>query len=340
MRIALDAMGGDNAPDEIIEGAIEAAPLLDKDDKLILIGPENLIKEKLSSHKADKYNFQIVDAPQVIAMDEKPVDALRNKRKSSIAIMAKMAAQGKADAVISAGNTGACVAACQLRMRNLPGVLRPGISVVFPTAKGPVTICDVGANINCKPINLYQYAVMASLYSKHVLGIENPTVGLMNIGQEDSKGNETIKKAREMLQSDNKLKFIGNVESKDIFNGKCNVVITDGYVGNVVLKLAEALVGFLFKSIKTELIENHKLLAMAFGPVMKKIHKKYDYHEYGGAPLLGVNGNMIICHGSSKAKTIKNAILATITYNKKHINEQIVDYLEHSSIRSYDDQGQ
>lgn len=339
MRIAIDAMGGDHAPDEIIAGALEAAPLLDDYDKVILIGPEQLIHSKLSDKQISKHHIEIVDAPEVINMDEKPIEAIRNKKHSSIAVMAKMGKKD-VDAVISAGNTGACVAACQMRMRNLPGVNRPGISVVFPTFDGPVTICDVGANINCKPINLYQYTVMANLYSKNVLGIDNPKIGLMSIGEEDAKGNETIKKAREMLKSDGNLNFIGNVEGRDIFAGKCDVIITDGYVGNVVLKLTEALVSYLFKSIKYELLENHKLLALTFGKVMKQIYKKYDYHEYGGAPLLGINGVCLICHGSSKARTIKNAIMAAKKYHTKHINEHIVEYLSQSTVRPYDEQEQ
>ena len=191
MRIAIDAMGGDNAPDEIISGAMESIELLDGNDEVILVGPKEIIEPRLPSLKSRKGAVTVVDAPEVIGMDEAPIESLRKKRNSSIAVMAKMAKEGQADAVISAGNTGACVVAFQMRMRNLRGVNRPGIAVVFPTFEGPVTICDVGANIACKPINLYQYGVMARMYSKHVLGIENPRVGLMSIGQEDAKGDET-----------------------------------------------------------------------------------------------------------------------------------------------------
>jgi phosphate acyltransferase len=338
MRIAVDAMGGDHAPDEILDGAVEVAAELGSDDTLVIIGPEQTIREKIAAKQIEKLGIEIVDAPEVIGMDEPPVEALRKKKKSSIAVMAKMAANNEVDAVISAGNTGACVAACQVRMRNLPGVNRPGIAVVFPTFEGPVTICDVGANISCKPINLYQYAAMSSLYSQHAFGITSPRIGLMSIGEEDAKGNEVIKKAREMLRSDEKLNFIGNVEGRDIFTGVCDVVVTDGYVGNVVLKVTEALVDGLFKCIKHELLQRNKLLALSFGSIMKSIYKKYDYHEYGGAPLLGINGTSIICHGSSKCRTIKNAILASRTYHEKKVNELIVDYLEKSSVRPNDEQ--
>jgi len=339
MRIAIDAMGGDNAPEEIVSGALESIELLDKDDELILVGPRERIESLLPPIKSYTGVISIVDAPEVIGMDEKPIESLRKKVKSSISVMAKMAKRDQADAVISAGNTGACVAAFQMRMRNLAGVNRPGIAVVFPTFDGPVTICDVGANIACKPINLYQYAVMSCLYSKHVLGIENPRVGLMSIGQEDAKGNEIVKKARELIKSDTNMNFIGNIEGRDIFKGVCDVAVCDGFVGNVILKLTEGLVSGLFKAIKHELMAEKLLLAMKFKPVMTRIYKKYDYNEYGGAPLLGVNGTALICHGSSKSRTIKNAILTSKEYSKKKINTRIVEYLSNTSVRTADERG-
>ena len=339
MRIAVDAMGGDNAPDEIISGAMESISLLNEDDELILVGPEAVIKPRLSSLKSrNKGAISVVDAPEIIGMDESPIESLRKKVKSSIAVMAKLAKSGHTDAVISAGNTGACVAAFQMRMRNLPGVNRPGIAVVFPTFEGPVTICDVGANIACKPINLYQYAVMASMYSKHLLGIENPRVGLMSIGAEDAKGNEVVKKAREMMKSDPNINFIGNIEGRDIFKGVCDVAVCEGFVGNVILKLTEGLVDGLFKAIKHELIAEKLQLAMKFKPVIARIYKKYDYNEYGGALLLGVNGTSLICHGSSQSGTIKNAILASKKYYTNKINEKIVEYLSSTSVKASDEQ--
>lgn len=331
MRIAIDAMGGDNAPDEIIAGALETIELLDENDELILVGQQDVIERQLQSFKPRKASISVVHAPDVIAMDETPIESLRKKPKSSIGVIAKLAKKGQTDAVISAGNTGACVAAYQMRMRNLPGVNRPGIAVVFPTFEGPVTICDVGANIACKPLNLYQYAVMASIYSRYQLGIENPRVGLMSIGQEDAKGNEVVKKTREMMKSDPDLNLVGNIEGRDIFRGVCDVAICEGFVGNVILKLTEGLVEGLFKAIKHELMQEKLQLAMEFKPVMTRIYKKYDYHEYGGALLLGINGNAIICHGSSKAKTIRNAILASKKYYAEKINDKIVEYLSGTS---------
>ena len=337
MRIAIDAMGGDNAPDEIVAGVLESVELLDKDDELILVGPEEIIKARLSPSKLRKGAISVVHAPDIIGMDEVPIETLRKKPKSSIAVLAKLAKRGQTNAVISAGNTGACVAAFQMRMRNLSGVNRPGITVVFPTPEGPVAICDVGANISCKPMNLYQYGVMASIYSKHLFGIENPRVGLMSIGAEDAKGNEIVKKARELMKSDSKMNFVGNIEGRDIFEGTCDVVICEGFVGNVILKLTEGLVDGLFKAIKYELMEEKLRLVMKFKPVMKRIYKKYDYNEYGGALLLGVNGTALICHGSSRNRTIKNAILASKRFYTGKINDKIIEYLSGTCIRTTDE---
>ncbi|PKL46611.1 MAG: phosphate--acyl-ACP acyltransferase [Planctomycetes bacterium HGW-Planctomycetes-1] len=339
MRIAIDAMGGDFAPDEILNGALESLESLDKGDTLILVGPVETIKSKIGEKNLNKYAdiIRIVDATEVIGMDESPIDALRKKRKSSISVMVKLAADGEADAVLSAGNTGACVAGCQMRMRNIEGVNRPGIAVVFPTFEGPVTMCDVGANIACKPINFYQYAIMASMYSKNLLGIQNPRVGIMSIGEEEAKGNEIVKKARELIRSDPKINFIGNIEGRDIFKGKCDVAICDGFVGNVVLKLTEGLVDGLFKVIKHEIKQQSFLLALSFKSVMMKMYRKYDYHEYGGALLLGVNGTSIICHGSSKARTIKNAIMAAKKFHSMGTNKEIKEYLAASNVRGADE---
>ncbi len=338
MRIAIDAMGGDNAPDEVIAGAIEAVDSLAPDDRIILVGLEDVIHAQVPDKARYRDVISIVHAPENIGMDETPIESLRRKPKSSIAVAAKLVKRDQAEAVISAGNTGACVAAFQMRMRNLEGVNRPGIAVVFPTMHGPVTICDVGANIACKPINLYQYAIMARSYSKHVLGIESPRVGLLSIGQEDAKGNEVVKKTRELMRADKKINFVGNIEGREIFRGVCDVAVCDGFVGNVVLKLTEGVVDCLFSAIKHELMQEKLRLAMKFKPVMMRIYQKYDYNEYGGAPLLGVNGTAIICHGSSKSRTIKNAIMAAKKFHIARINDRVVEYLAAASVRTPDDQ--
>jgi len=333
MRIAVDAMGGDHAPDEIIAGALEALPRLDKEDSLLLVGPQEMLEAKLAAAKYDHERLTIVDAPDVIAMDEKPIDSLRKKPRSSIGVLAKLAKLDRADAVISAGNTGACVAAFQMRMRTLPGVNRPGIAVVFPGTAGPVTICDVGANIACKPINLYQYGLMASIYSRHFLGIQNPRVGLMSIGEESAKGNELVKRTGDLLRGDPRLNFIGNIEGRDIFRGVCDVVVCEGFVGNVILKLTEGAVEGLFRAIKQEL---SPWLALIFKPTIMRVYRKHDYNEYGGAPLLGINGTALICHGASKARTIANAVRTAKTCHTQQINEKIMECLSEADTRTTD----
>ena len=334
MRIAIDAMGGDRAPDVIIAGALEAREVLGSEDELVLIGDEQIIKAHLYKLRADAEAFRIFHAPDVIGMDESPVEAIRRKPKSSISIMARAASHRQVDAVLSAGNTGACVAGCQLRMRTLKGVLRPGIAVVIPTLHGPVTVCDVGANIACKPINLYQYAVMSSIYAQEILGIKNPRVGLMNIGEEDAKGNDLTKKTRELLKSDPQLNYIGNLEGGDVFEGTCDVVVCEGFLGNVILKTTESLADMIFTAIGTEMKKQNILMAWWFKKISKSVLKKYDYHEYGGAVLLGVNGISIICHGSSKARTIKNAILNCKKVADKHVNEQIIERLSKTKMKT------
>jgi len=340
MRIAVDAMGGDHAPDAIIEGALQSLDQLSPDDEVILVGPQEVIESKLSTMGGRSDRIKMVDAPEVITMDDSPVESLRKKPKSSIAALAKLAKRDLADAVISAGNTGACVAAFQMRMRNLPGVNRPGIAVVIPTFGGPVVICDVGANIACKPIHLYQYAVMAGVYSRNLLGVKDPKVGILSIGQEDAKGNEVVKKARELIKADHDLNFFGNVEGRDILKGVCDVVVCDGFVGNVMLKLTEGVVDGLFRAIKQELMQEQLQLAMMFKPVIMRIYQKYDYNEYGGAPLLGVDGTALICHGASQARTIKNAILAAKKFHSQKINTLISEYLAQKAVGTSDAQAE
>jgi glycerol-3-phosphate acyltransferase PlsX len=336
MRIAVDAMGGDHAPDEIMAGALEVLPQLEKDDTILLVGPQELLEKKLSTASYDKERLSIVDAPDVIGMDEKPIDSLRKKPRSSIGVLAKLAKLDRADAVISAGNTGACVAAFQMRMRTLPGVNRPGIAVVFPTLTGPVTICDVGANIACKPINLYQYGLMASIYSLHFLGVQNPRVGIMSIGEEEAKGNEIVKKTRDLLRADPRINFIGNVEGRDIFRGVCDVIVCEGFVGNVILKLTEGAVDGLFRAIKQELMQEKPDLALMFKPIIMRVYRKHDYNEYGGAPLLGIDGTALICHGASKARTIRNAVLTARNCHTHKINDKITECLSEARVRTTD----
>jgi glycerol-3-phosphate acyltransferase PlsX len=244
--------------------------------------------------------------------------------------MAKLAARGEADVVISAGNTGACVAAAQLRMRTLEGVSRPGIAVLMPTFHGPVVICDVGANIAPKPKHLQQYALMAGAYATAVIGKENPRVGLLSIGEEDAKGTAIVKESRKLMRDEPQINFVGNVEGRDIFKGVVDVVVCDGFVGNIVLKFTEGMAEGLFQTIVSELHQADPSFLAQIQPVLKKIHAKHDWQEYGGAPLLGVNGYCLICHGRSDAKAIMNAIRVGKQLHTSGVNPKIIDKIEKS----------
>ncbi len=311
MRVAVDVMGGDYAPKVILQGCWDAAPLLEPGDVVHLLGDEQVCREGLAASgltDQQKQHYNVVPTTQVIAMDEPPVEAVRGKPDSSICVMCKMASKGEADVVISAGNTGACVAAAQLRMRLLPGVARPGIAVLMPTLFGPVVICDVGANVAPKPKHYQQYALMSIAYARAVLGIANPRVGLLSIGEEESKGSTSVKTSRSLLRDEPSINFIGNVEGKDLFRGVVDVVVTDGFTGNVVLKAAEGMAEGLFKAIAKGAAERDPALLAQIKPVLGEIYAKHDWQEHGGAPLLGVDGYCLIAHGRSEARAIMNAI--------------------------------
>lgn len=322
MRIAVDAMGGDLAPHEIVRGAVEGLQHVNG-ARLVLIGDETAIRSELARHTGWEDRIEIVHTSQVIGMNESPVEALRVKKDSSIARMAMMAADRSVDAVVSAGNTGACAAACQLKMDPVRGVYRPGIAVVIPSFYGPLTVCDVGANIAAKPKHLHQYAIMASLYARDVLGVKDPRVGLLSVGEEDAKGNSLVKKTRELIRSDSSINFVGNVEGREMFRGTVDVVVCDGFVGNIVLKLIEGLAEGLFKTISAEIAAEVPDMANVFGPVLHKVWARHDYAEYGGAPLLGVDGTCIICHGSSDHNAIRNAVRVASEFVQRRLNDAI-----------------
>ncbi len=330
MRIGIDVMGGDNAPDEILKGCFAALPNLGASDHLVLIGDAGLINEAIAERGIKATQIEVVGTTEVIGMDESPVDAVRAKKDSSIVIMGRMASpklENRLAAVISAGNTGACVAAAQLHMRRLEGVVRPGIAVTVPTFAGPIVLIDVGANIEPKAQHLAQYGVMGDIYAQRVLGITNPRVALMNVGGEEQKGTQEMRDARDLLRSTEGLNFTGFVEGRGVFNGDADVVITDGIVGNVMLKMAEGLSSGIFKALAKEVFAIDPTLASRLEPVVKSLYSKYDYHEYGGAPLLGVNGVCLISHGSSVARTITNAIRRARNFVDLGVNEIIVERL-------------
>ena len=330
MRIGIDVMGGDNAPDEILKGCFTALANLAADDQLVLIGDAGLINEAIAERGIKSTQIEVVGTTEVIGMDESPVDAVRAKKDSSLVIMGRMASPklpNRLDAIISAGNTGACVAAAQLHMRRLEGVIRPGIAVTVPTFAGPIVLIDVGANIEPKASHLAQYGVMGDIYARRVLGIENPRVALMNVGGEEQKGTQEVRDARDRLRATEGLNFTGFVEGRGVFNGEADVVITDGIVGNVMLKMAEGLSSGIFKALAKEVFAIDPTLASRLEPVVKSLYAKYDYHEYGGAPLLGVNGVCLISHGSSVARTITNAIRRAHNFVELGVNEEIVTRL-------------
>ena len=327
MRAAVDVMGGDKAPGAILKGCWEAAPLLGPEDVIFLVGNEQVVREGLAASGLSddlKAHYKPVATTQVVAMDDPPVEAIRGKPDSSISVMCKMASKGEADVVISAGNTGACVAAAQLRMRTLPGVARPGIAVILPTYHGPVVICDVGANITPKPHHLHQYGIMAGAYAQAVCGVEKPRVGLLSIGEEDAKGTTMVKDARKLLKDEPQINFVGNVEGRDLFKGIVDVVVCDGFVGNTIIKFTEGLSEGLFQQIASEMESHGPQLLEQAKPILRKIQHAHDWQEYGGAPLLGVGGYCLICHGRSDARAIRNAIRVGKQLNSSGVNEKIV----------------
>ncbi|MCK8823954.1 phosphate acyltransferase PlsX [Fuchsiella alkaliacetigena] len=318
MEIAVDVMGGDYAPFETVKGAIEALAEIEAD--IALVGDKEIIEKELKIYDYNEHRLRIEDAPEVIGMDETPAKAIRRKDKSSIVVGANLVKEGQAEALVSAGSTGAVMAAGLLRVGRIKGVKRPAIATVMPSLVGETLVLDVGAHVDSDPENLVQYALMGSTYVEKILNKDNPKVGLLSVGEEEEKGNELTKEAYQLLEEVN-INFIGNVEGRDIFNSDCDVIVCDGFVGNVLLKTAEGLAEAVFKMFKDELEESivAKLGALLMKSGLKNLKKKVDYTEYGGAPLLGVDGIVIIGHGSSKAKAIKNAITVAEESVKKGV---------------------
>ena len=327
MKIVIDAMGSDMAPAVEIEGAIQAVEEFGYD--MILVGDEALIKAELDKRGGDRGKIAIVHSPERIEMNEPAAISVRRKRKSSIVMGLEMLKREEADGFVSAGNTGAVVCAATLSLRLLPGIERPGIAVCIPTLTGTSVIIDVGANIDPKPLHLLQYGIMADAYSRYILHKANPTVGLLNVGEEETKGTEFSKEAHTLL-SESKLNFIGNIEGRDIYAGTADIVLCDGFVGNVILKVSESVVDTIVKLLKKEIKANviATVGAALASSAFNMLKKKMDYSEYGGAPLLGVDGRCIISHGSSNPKAIKNAIKVAGEFMTLGVNKHIVEELE------------
>jgi phosphate acyltransferase len=324
-RIAIDAMGGDHAPTEIVVGAIRAQAELGVE--VLLVGDPKPIEAILKQHNA-LGKLEVVPAEGIIEMHEEPIGALRRKPQASINVAMMLVKQGRAEAVVSAGHSGAAMAAALLRLGRLRGIDRPAIGAVFPTimADKSVLVLDVGANVDCRPKFLEQFAVMGTVYSQYVLGVKDPKVGLLNIGEEPSKGNELALKTHELLQANPRVPFVGNAEGRDVLSGQFDVVVCDGFAGNVLLKFAEAVGGVLLNILKEELPQGWRgrLGTLLLKPNLRRIKQRVDHAEHGGGLLLGVDGICIIGHGSSQAPTIFNAVRLA----KDAVDNQVLERIQ------------
>ena len=319
IRIALDAMGGDNAPDIPVEGALQALGELPAGAcQMLLVGRQAEIEASLTRHGTAPDGISIVDAPDVVGMGDKPLAAVRGKPRSSIAVGLGLQKRGEADAFISAGNTGAVMAASTLLLGLHAGVDRPAIGTLFPSGGRPVLVMDAGANVDCSGRELCGFAHIGAVYARDVLGRPEPVVGLLNIGEEDEKGNAAVKEAFQLLRDSTTFRFAGNVEGRDILRAECDVIVCDGFVGNVVLKFYESMAR-LFRG----LLEREMEPAVLESPGARRVFKVLDYSEYGGAPLLGIRGVAIICHGASPARAIKNAIRVALQAVESHLSQHI-----------------
>jgi glycerol-3-phosphate acyltransferase PlsX len=326
MKIALDAMGGDFGPPNIVGGAVMALREYPHIEKLFLVGDTPRIEKELAKHRCNDRRIEIVHATQVVEMSDGAVDAVRRKKDSSVSRAVDLVKKGDADAIVSAGHTGAAVAATTIKLRTLPGVDRPGIAAVIPSDTNIFVLIDAGANSDPRPDHMVQYAIMGSVYSRHVLGYQKPTVGLMSIGDEDMKGSDLTKEVFKMLKQSG-LNFRGNIEGHDLFADPVEVVVCDGFVGNVILKTCESIGDAIFKWLKHELMKSKTRMAGAYlaRNAFLTIKKKVNYEEYGGMPLLGVNGICIIAHGASTPLAIKNALRVAAESIEQQVNPHIVE---------------
>lgn len=326
MKIAIDAMGGDNAPNEIIKGAIDAVN--EYEANIILVGDETIINQELKKYNYNEEKIELIHTTQVIENEDKPSMAIRKKKDSSMVVATTLVAEKKADAIVSAGNTGALLASGLFILKRIKGIDRPALCTFIPTKKGISILLDAGANAECKSKNLEQFGIMGYIYAKKILKINNPKVGIVNVGSEEGKGNELTKASYELLKEQD-INFIGNIEARYINEGDVNVIVADGFTGNVVLKLMEGVAMTIFDMLKDVYKKNlkTKMSALLIKEDLKNLKANLDYAEYGGAPLVGVNGNLIKAHGSSDSKAIKNAIKQAMECSKENIIEDIKSYL-------------
>lgn len=326
-------MGGDYGPAVVVEGAVAAA--YERGISLVLVGDKAAVEREVARLRAESLPIEVRHASQVVGMAETPTQALRRKRDSSLRVAAQLVKDGEAAAFISAGNTGAALAIAMFVIGVLPGVDRPAIAAVLPNLKRFTVLLDVGANVDPKPSHLLQFGVMGHVYARDILGYDNPRVGLLSVGEEEGKGNELTKEVYEQLKASS-LNFVGNVEGRDIYNGRCDVIVTDGFTGNVALKISESLAEMLGAMIKEELTRDvrSKVAAGLALPAFARFKRRVDYTEMGGAPLLGIDGAAIICHGASPVKAIKNAVRVAAEWANAGVNEHIKAALEAEVERS------
>jgi len=320
MRIAVDAMGGDHAPQEVVKGVVKACR--EHWGEIVLVGKEDALRDELAKYRPKDWKLSIVDAKEVIDFHERPTQAVRNKQDSSIVVGMNLLKRGDASAFVSAGHSGAVMAAALLTLGSIEGVERPALGFLFSAPEHPVLLLDVGANADCKPGFLVQFAQMGSVYMERIFGVERPRIGLLSNGEEENKGNQLVRESH-MLLKETSLNFIGNVEGNDVVTGKADVVVTDGFTGNVMIKEGEGLGELVLHSLQRTLARRPylKIAAFLLKPVLHNATRGLDYTEHGGAPLLGVNGNVIIAHGKSDAKAIRNAIFMA----KKTVEQGVLE---------------
>lgn len=331
ITIAVDAMGGDNAPAEIIKGAVLAIQEK-KDIKVILTGEEAVIQKELAEYEYDKERITVVHAPELISNNEGPVLAIRRKKNSSIVVALNLVKNKEADAFVSAGSTGAVLAGGQLIVGRIPGVERPPLAPLIPTMNGVSLLVDCGANVDARSSHLLQFAKMGSIYMENVIGIKNPRVAIVNIGAEEEKGNLLVKETFPLLKNCTDINFIGSIEAREIPNGGADVIVCEAFVGNVILKLYEGLGMALVKKIKSGLMSTtrSKLGALLCKPALKETLKDFDASKYGGAPLLGLNGLVVKTHGNAKSSEVRNSILQCVTFTQQRINDKIKKNLDNN----------
>ncbi|MGN1167650.1 MAG: phosphate acyltransferase PlsX [Lachnospiraceae bacterium] len=331
--IALDAMGGDNAPAEIVKGAVEA---IEKEPsmKVFLVGVEEAVEKELIKYQYNKSQIEVVNATEVIETAEPPVNAIRKKKDSSMVVGMKMVKEGKADAFVSAGSSGAILVGGQVIVGRIKGVERPPLAPLIPTEKGVTLLIDCGANVDARASHLVQFAKMGSIYMENVLGVKNPKVGIVNIGAEEEKGNALVKETFPLLKEQKDINFIGSVEAREIPHGQADVVVCEAFAGNIILKLYEGVGAVLIDKIKGGMMSTlrSKIGALLVKPALKQTLKAFDASEYGGAPLLGLNGLVVKTHGSSKSKEVCNTLLQCVTFKKQKINEKIKESIQKETI--------